>query len=498
MYRQTANTLPYILTMLTTPFPTFNYHPHQVDAIHWMLRREHTDADYVRGGILADEMGLGKTWMTIGLLLNAPVSETLLLVPPVLSNQWSTALQQSGIPHRILGPPSKKGADGSWAKVPGTQPVAVTLSTYDRAYRNESLIKSTSYERIICDEGHVLRNGNSIKRFRIISGFTAARRWILSGTPIQNNKNDFQHLLSFLHMDDDERIRSTASVVAQTVILRRTVGMVREAVPTMPSVPPTHTVHPVVMPEGSEEARVFAALVGRFEHAVETHAKAMIILELYLRIQQFVADPSIYVEAMKRKFKTLYTREAWTGTTSKMTTFRKVITTVTKKPTIVFGTFRQELDLAAMALREAGYTVYMIRGGMTQASRDSAATDSARDVTAGRDVAIVIQINAGGAGLNLQHCERVMFLSSHWNPAVMDQAVARAYRMGQKADVEVHHFLLADDVERNIDRRMNMLHGHKRGVAVGIHKDLYCDAAANTETVVDTLNAVLPNVVETA
>ncbi len=136
MYRQTANTLPYILTMLTTPFPTFSYHPHQVDAIHWMLRREHTDADYVRGGILADEMGLGKTWMTIGLLLNAPVSETLLLVPPVLCTQWSTALQQSGIPHRILGPPSKKGADGSWATVPGTQPVAVTLATYDRAYRN--------------------------------------------------------------------------------------------------------------------------------------------------------------------------------------------------------------------------------------------------------------------------------------------------------------------------------------------------------------------------
>lgn len=487
--------LPYILTMLIPPFPSFNYHPHQVDAITWMLGREHEDADYVRGGILADEMGLGKTWMTIGMLINAPVLETLLLVPPVLCTQWSAALQQSGIPHRILGPPTKKNGGGSWKPVAGTRPISVTLSTYDRAYRNESLIKGTSYERIICDEGHVLRNGNNIKRFRIINGFPAVRRWVLSGTPIQNNKNDFQNLLCFLHMNDDERMRSVASIVAQTVILRRTVGMVRDAVPTMPALAPKHKVHPVVMPEGSEEARVFAALVGRFEHAVETHAKAMIILELYLRIQQFVADPSIYVEAMKRKFKTLYTREAWTGTTSKMTTFTKVIAKEEKKSTIVFGTFRQELDLAAKALGEAGYTVYMIRGGMSQAARDSATTDSARDVAAGRDVAIVIQIMAGGAGLNLQHCERVMFLSSHWNPAVMDQAVARAYRMGQKADVEVHHFLLADDVERNIDRRMNMLHGQKRGIAVGIHKDLYCDAAANTEAVVETLNAVLPAVV---
>ena len=134
--------------MLTLPFPTFNYHNHQVNAITWMMDRERDDADYVHGGILADEMGLGKTWMTIGLLLNAPVTETLLLVPPVLCTQWSTALQQSGIPHRILGPPKKKGGEGSWTHISGTRTIAVTLSTYDRAYHNDSLVKATTYQPV--------------------------------------------------------------------------------------------------------------------------------------------------------------------------------------------------------------------------------------------------------------------------------------------------------------------------------------------------------------
>ena len=184
------------------------------------------------------------------------------------------------------------------------------------------------------------------------------------------------------------------------------------------------------------------------------------------------------------------------GTASKMTAFREAIGAMEKRPTIVFGTFRDELDLAEVELKKAGYKTYCIRGGMGDARRAAVAHDSQTDVEAGLDVAIMIQITAGGAGLNLQHCDRVLFLSSHWNPAVMDQAVARAYRMGQKGDVEVHYFMMADNIERNIDRRMNMMHGEKRGVAIGIHPMLYCDSAADADTVASELDAFLPQVVE--
>jgi SNF2 family DNA or RNA helicase len=471
---------------LAVPYEGFVYHPHQATALEWMRKRERIDAQYVRGGILADEMGLGKTWMTLGLLLNEQVPNTLLLVPPVLQPQWAEALARCGIPHRVLL------GGGKWKTVAGVKPIKVTLATYDRCVNNTVLVTDEEYQRIVCDEGHVLRNGPAIRRFRSTAAIEAPRRWILSGTPVQNTKSDFHNLVKWLGMADEERIRVSTMLIAAEVILRRTVGDVREAVADMPDKPPTHIVHPLVMPLGAEEERVFSALVGRFNHAIEVHAKNTIILELYLRIQQFLAHPAVYVDAMKRKYKGHYVRESWPGTATKMGTFAEWLRSEEAKPTIVFTTFRMQMDLAAGVLEDAGYKVHRICGGMTDGGRTLALDESRTAAGAGQKTAIVVQIVAGSAGLNLQHCERVVFLSSHWNPAIVDQAVARAYRMGQTKEVTVHHFLMADGADRNIDRIMAGRHGLKRATAIGVHPKLYCEAAADTTTVMATLNAVMP------
>jgi SNF2 family DNA or RNA helicase len=253
-------------------------------------------------------------------------------------------------------------------------------------------------------------------------------------------------------------------------------------------VKPQHIIHPVTMPPGSEEANVFKALVGRLEHALEIHATTMIILELYLRIRQFMAHPIIYVEALRRKYsREEYKREGWTGTASKVEAFKKFLQDAPKEPTIVFATFKTEMDIAELSLRNAGYTVYSIRGGMTDALREQATKGSKEDCDAGKAVAIVVQIVSGGAGLNLQHCSRVFFLSSHWNPAVVDQAIARAYRIGQTKTVEVHHLIIADSAEKNIDRLMAQLHGEKRSLAIAVHSKLFCDSALEGEAIWNAL-----------
>ena len=458
-----------------------------------MISREVENAEICRGGILADEMGLGKTWMTIGLLLNSAVPETLLLVPPALQPQWSNVLKQALIPHRILGAP-KKPLEGSWTTVTGSRPFRVTLSTYDRAFTKvDFLLAGTTYDRIVCDEGHVLRNGGHVKRFRELMRIPSPRKWILSGTPIQNKAADFNNLLTFLGVEPSKRIKNALCLIAEKVIMRRTVGEVREFVPAMPTVKPVHIIHPITMPSGSEEENVFGALVQRLEHALEIHARTMIVLELYLRIRQFLAHPDIYVQSLRRKYsREEYKREGWTGTASKAAEFERFTSTAAKEPTIVFGTFKAEMDLAELTLRTAGYTVYSIRGGMSDAAREEATVQSKADVEAGKPVAIVVQIVAGGAGLNLQHCSRIVFLSSHWNPAVVDQAIARAYRMGQTKTVEVHHLMLADSAEKNIDRLMANMHGSKRGVAMSIHEKLFCDSAVNNDQIMEELDAVAP------
>jgi SNF2 family DNA or RNA helicase len=466
-----------------------------------MADRETEGAPIVRGGILADEMGVGKTYETIGLLLNHPVARTLLLVPPALQHQWSEDLCKSGIAHRILGAPGrprsggapgKKGEEGSWKVFAGRRlGLAVDLATYDRATHNILTLVAIPYDRMVCDEGHVLRNGAHTARFRALVEIDAPRRWLLTGTPVQNSVSDFYNLMKFLRMDGDLRGTTTLETIARTTILRRTVGDVRETVPTMPKKKPLHFVHPVDMPEG-EEQRVFSALVRRFNHALEAHSSQFILLELYLRIRQFIAHPQIYVAAMKKKFGSGYGRDVWDGSASKAEAFESMLVEMEKKPTIIFTNFKMEMEVAEATLVKQGYKVWTIAGGMSDASRSAAISESKAAVEGGhRAVAILVQIVAGGAGLNLQHCERIIFLSSHWNPAVVDQAIARAYRMGQTERVEVHHLLLSDESEINLDRYMANLHGRKRAEALMVHDKLFCDSAISSETIEEELDGAL-------
>ena len=479
------------------PFSGFEFHQHQQEAITWMADRERT-AEYVRGGILGHEMGLGKTWIVIGHLLNSEpeARDTLILVPPSLQPQWSEALRKSGIPHRILG--SARGEDGPWRDVLPEGEVKtprVWLATYDRATNSIGLFEGMRFHRIVCDEGHVFRNGAKTKRFRALSSIVAPRRWIMTGTPVQNYAQDYQNLLRFLDMPEELRLATPARRVAEVVMLRRTVAEVRGAVAAMPTQKPLHVVHPVSYPEGGQEQLVFDALVGKFLLAIESHAANFIILELYLRIRQFIAHPSLYVEAMKRKFKEGYARESWTDSASKLAQFKTFLATEAGQPTIVFTTFKGEMDHAKSALEEAGYATWSIAGGMTDAQRESVVSESRAAVEAGNQrVALLVNIVAGGAGLNLQHCARVAFLSSHWNPAIVDQAIARAYRMGQTRRVEVHHFMLADNAERNLDRYMARLHGAKRDIALSVHDKLFCDTAVEVRSMMEELDAVLPAV----
>ena len=92
---------------------------------------------------------------------------------------------------------------------------------------------------------------------------------------------------------------------------------------------------------------------------------------------------------------------------------------------------------------------------------------------AGKAVVMVVQIVSGGAGLNLQFCRRILFLSQHWNPAVVHQAVGRAVRIGQSHVVDIHFFSIVDEVAENLDQRMGELHGCKIGAAREVCGSLY-------------------------
>ena len=429
-----------------------------------MLSREEEAAPFCRGGVLADDMGLGKTFQTIGLLKNSSENlKTLIICPPALMAGWTEELRACGYVVHVL--------QSDWQRVGKEEGTPVFLTTYNKAVLCADRPPLEGFQRIVLDEGHVIRNGHATSRFRACMRISAGAvsRWILSATPIQNSVADWKNLCAFL------RIRTEhVALCAETVMLRRTMEELRDTMAALPPAP-RYIAHDLHISE-AREAQVFQTLCNQLQKALDSPlVSSLIKLELYLRMQQFLVHPQIYVDAMRAKFRGDYRRPAWTGGATKwsavMAEVRRAIHE--KIPTIVFCNFRDEMDRVLSEAAEMGGAVWAIRGGMGSEAVGETVAEARAAASDGKPVIVVVQIVSGGVGLNLQFCRRILFLSQHWNPAVVHQAVGRAVRIGQKSVVDIHLFRIVDDVLDNLDRRMVELHLAKIAGARGVCDTLY-------------------------
>lgn len=240
--------------------------------------------------------------------------------------------------------------------------------------------------------------------------------------------------------------------------------------------------HDLSIPADTEEGRLFRVLCDHMENAVENRAMSSLIkLEMWMRIQQFLVHPQIYIDAMRASLLRkggVYSRGDWPqdGGCSKWTACMRELAdaVAVRAGTIVFCNFRAEMDFVEVAAREVlGAEVFAIRGGVSVEAVGAAVAAAAAAVARGAPVVVVVQIVSGGAGLNLQFCRRILFLSQHWNPAVVHQAVGRAVRIGQSQVVHVHVFRVVDPVVDNIDRRMEEIHIAKIVAARSICPSLF-------------------------
>jgi len=459
------------------------YLPHQEIGIRWMLEREDADAAVCRGGILADDMGLGKTFQTIGLLKNSPFAgfKTLIICPPALMAGWTEELRACGYTVSVLfraaswtrEPLAQMGAE---AEAEAEAEAIVWLTSYPKAHLYRQTIAAAGFQRVVLDEGHVIRNGKATSRWLACMAIASRSlcRWILSATPVQNSGVDWYNLCWWLH------VRSKKSAIpglGSTIMLRRTMSELRDTIEALP--PPGYFhLHDLQIPEGGEEGILFRNLTNALLHAEESKTTgALIKLELYMRIQQFLVHPQVYIESMRNKFGGGYRRDDWapesgnTKWTACMTELHRSIADCVG--TIVFCNFCHEMNMVAQAAEEAGATVFSIRGGMGSDKVGLAVSGAREAVAAGSPVVVVVQIVSGGAGLNLQFCSKILFLSQHWNPAVVHQAIGRAVRIGQDERVHIHLFRVVDDVLDNIDRRMVQVHIGKIAGAQKIAGSLY-------------------------
>lgn len=442
--------------MLTPLWKGFEYKPHQLTGVEWMLTQE-TDST-LRGGFLCDEMGLGKTMEVLGLIKNSKLKRTLLVAPLAVLKQWEEAARKSKINTYIVDRDTYTWAAAG--KMYAEKP-CIYIVHYECAKRRTSLTDQFSWDRIVFDEAHRLCNDKS-KVHKAMAAIEAKCRWVLTATPIVNDFTDARSLFQMIGLaeEDTPRNKRTMEALIYQKALCRTVEELR---PIIPELPKEETTHIHTLPFETKEERDFyrsiqANIVDRLKIMMEEGADEWVILKLLLLLRQLSVHPQVYIEA-RRKDSRYYQRDDWEGDSTKFSALKKLIQdqATHQHRWIIFTHFHDEMELLAASLRllPPVRRVQLYSGKQTQDEREEIVrlTKEPLDDVKNTEI-LLVQLQSGSVGLNLQHFDRVAFLSPWWTAALMDQAVGRAVRIGQEKQVEVHHFRLEEEKSMNIDAVM--------------------------------------------
>ena len=433
---------------------------HQHAGVEWLLRRERS-TEYP-GGFLCDEMGLGKTVQLIATMLQNPVRRTLVIVPKSIVTQWASEIE------RFAPSLTTHAFDG--AKRVINREAQVTIAPYSvlaqRKGAPECPLLGLYWDRIILDEGHEIRNAKS-KTHVTCRSLRGGVRWIVTGTPIFNSIRDFAALSEFLGMPKSH-VQCYSDEIRAKYILRRTKADCQRF-----SLPPCdiETVELDMNPKESEMyfqvyTRSQATVATIFASGMQNHHQ-MELIECLLRVRQVMAWPQLYTDGIARKEGS--DPEAWTHGSTKMDYLINSIKSHPSEKTLVFAQFVGEMDEIHARVRAAGFRVYRIDGSVSTEQR---AQRIERFKKTEKQAVFLIQIKAGGVGLNLAEASRVYITTPAWNPATELQAIARAHRNGQTNKVWVKKLIYkGTDTLPSIEQSILELQGHKSAVCAEVLQD---------------------------
>ena len=456
-----------------------DYNQYQYDGVKWCLHNE-TRSDPscgVRGGFIADEMGLGKTIMMIGLMLCNYLPRTLIVLPPVLIDQWAVQIYKT-TGHKAL---VYHGDDKKHISLDDLNKANIVIASYSAISLTKKQINSggvndlhkINWSRIIFDEAHHLRNSRTT-RYIGAKILTAKIRWLVSGTPIQNAKKDFYSLCAMIRLPasfytNNDNLRT----LARSFILKRTKKQVGLHLPSV------HLDKNIVEWDNRKEMELSEELHSAlaFSRVSSSNTDKRILnalgkggaLALLLRARQSCIYPKLMTKSLDALINNgiLNDYGSYTEAFNHSSKLDSAVASILERRgngcgKLIFCNFREEIDEVAERLRSGGMTTVKTFDGRTTPTQRSA-------IINGINEAVVLQIQTGCEGLNLQeNYSEIYFISPHWNPAIEDQAIARCHRIGQTKHVYVQRFEMCkffDENSRTIDNYVNEVQERKRIIA---------------------------------
>jgi SNF2-related domain/Helicase conserved C-terminal domain/SWIM zinc finger len=397
--------------------------------------------------ILADDMGLGKTIQGIGvaelLARLAEIQKVLIICPASLKSQWKSEIGRfSGRSTQIvLG----SGADRVQQYANDT---FFTICNYEQVLRDLTAIESTPWDLIILDEGQRIKNWES-KTSNTIRQLESPFRLVLSGTPLENRLGELFTVMRFVdehrlgpayeffhnyHVVDErgktlgyrrlDELRETI----KPILLRRTRVEVAKQLPERTDeiirIEPTQEQADICFSHMQIVAQILAK---KFMTEMD-----LLRMQKSLLMARMACDSTYLIDQQEPEY------------SSKLERLGELLEGLLSDPTrkiVLFSEWRRMLDRIERRLDDFGCEYVRLDGQVPQKKRGEIVARFQNDP----ECQVILMTNAGSTGLNLQSANTVINVDLPWNPAVLEQRIARAHRMGQKNPVHVYKLVTVGD-----------------------------------------------------
>lgn len=402
--------------------------------------------------ILADEMGLGKTIQGVGvaemLAQEVGISKVLVVCPTSLKSQWRSEIHRFSdrTVQIVAGALAERGTQYAGDSF-------FTICNYEQVLRDILDIERTNWDLIILDEGQRIKNWQA-KTTRVIKGLRSRFALALSGTPLENRLDELYSVVQFVddrrlgpgfrffhnHRVIDERGKvlgyknlSELREKLQPVLLRRTRASVQQQLPPRTNeiirIPPTE--------EQSALSDAHLQQVWRIVRKPFLTEMDLLLLQKELLLARMVADSTFLVDKQSP------------GYSSKLDRLAELLDQMfveDNRKAILFSEWTTMLDLIEPLLKKRKLKFVRLDGSVPQKHRQALV----HEFQTNPECKLFITTNAGSTGLNLQAANAVINVDLPWNPAILEQRVARAYRMGQKQPVDVFILVTEDTLEEKL------------------------------------------------
>lgn len=436
--------------------------PYQERGYEWLYKNSKIGF----GSLIADDMGLGKTLQVITTLLKfkqegiLKKKKALAVLPTTLLTNWEKEIKKfaPSLDVQIY--------HGSNRKL-DLKSHDVILTTYGIARSETTELSKVKWSLLILDEAQNIKNPQT-GQTKAIKKLKADVKIAMTGTPVENRLSEYWSIFDFINkgylyglkkfkdkfarpieLDRDKHALERFRKITAPFILRR-VKTDKTIIQDLPDKIETDRYCHLTKKQAALYQNVVNEMLAQVEKTDAIQRKGL-ILKLLTALKQICNHPSQFL-----KLEDIKADES--GKTQLLLDLLKQIFAANQK-VIIFTQYRQMGDLLTKLIKEElNEEVKFLHGGVSRRNRDFMVDDFQEKPYI---KALLISLKAGGTGLNLTAASNVIHYDLWWNPAVEAQATDRAYRIGQKNNVQVHRFI----TEKTFEEKINKLIQSKKELA---------------------------------